>query len=174
MCGTQPVSVSPSPSTPFSSSPTPHDVTEAGLTAPGWQYLTHPPWMKSWKGDKAALRGRITARVPCTCQLLLHRIRASARITCWFQADLPPAWNTRTFLLVFPSSSFLLLSLRPVCAELWHILTSHSAPAAARGSRSEEESGRVSPGNSPRASRTSEAPADPQLRSGGEGVKIRG
>lgn len=58
-------------SLPPSHPPTlPHDATEAGLAAPGSQYLTHPPWMKSWKGDKAVLRGRITTRDPCTCQLI--------------------------------------------------------------------------------------------------------
>lgn len=35
----------------------PHDDTEAGLSAPESQYLTHPPWLSSWKRIAAALSG---------------------------------------------------------------------------------------------------------------------
>lgn len=48
-----------------------HDATEAGLRALGSQYLTHPPWMNTWKGNKAVLRGQITTRIPAPASLSL-------------------------------------------------------------------------------------------------------
>lgn len=41
-----------------------HDDTEAGLSGPGSQYLTHPPWTSSWKGNTAALRGDRLPPIP--------------------------------------------------------------------------------------------------------------